>query len=103
VSTLERVVSRIASCPEAGCWLWGGYLKPDGYGRVRLHGTKWLAHRAVYELMVGPIPEGVQVCHSCDNPSCVRPDHMFLGSQRDNVQDCIKKGRFRGWENSPWI
>lgn len=77
-----------------GCWLWLGAKNPDGYGmlNVRNHrGTH--AHRIAYALKVGDIPPGLSVLHSCDNRSCVRPDHLFLGTQLDNVKDMTKKGR----------
>jgi len=58
------------------------------------------AHRWAYETFVGPIPDGLGVCHHCDTPSCVRPDHLFVGTQKDNVRDCISKGRFATGERS---
>ena len=79
-----------------GCWLWLGAKSPDGYGmlNVRDHrGTN--AHRIAYALKVGDIPSGFSVLHSCDNRLCVRPDHLFLGTQLDNVKDMAKKGRDR--------
>ena len=83
--------------PNTGCWLWTGYADPVGYGRIRDDGPK-LAHRVSWELHNGPIPEGgghhgVCVLHSCDQPFCVNPDHLFLGSNADNQADKAKKGR----------
>lgn len=73
-----------------GCWLWTGGKDPKGYGRtLRFH----LAHRVSWELFVGPIPKGLCVLHECDNPPCVRPDHLFLGTNLDNVKDMVAKGR----------
>lgn len=79
-----------------GCWPWMGNQNGQGYGRICSHrgGHTKMAHRVSYELTYGPIPEGLCVCHRCDNPLCVRPDHLFLGTKRDNIQDCIRKGRF---------
>lgn len=75
------------------CWLWTGGRSSGGYGAARsANGRQSCAHRVAYELSVGPIPEGLQVLHSCDNPSCVRPDHLFLGTQLDNMKDMADKG-----------
>jgi len=76
-----------------GCWLWLGAKDSDGYGSVKIGNRGTHAHRIAYALMVGHIPPGVSVLHSCDNRSCVRPDHLFLGTQLDNINDMIKKGR----------
>lgn len=75
-----------------GCWIWGA-LRLNGYGCLRFNGKRTLAHRVSWEIHNGPIPEGLFVLHRCDNPACVRPDHLFLGTRKDNMQDMIKKGR----------
>jgi len=79
------------------CWLWRGMRNKEGYGLVGIPGRsqprKNRAHRVAYELANGPIPKGLFVCHKCDNPSCVRPDHLFLGTANDNSQDMVSKGR----------
>lgn len=74
-----------------GCWLWTANTRPNGYGLFGSVG----AHRVAYELCVGPIPSGMYVCHRCDNPACVRPDHLFVGTQLDNMRDMVTKGRGR--------
>lgn len=77
-----------------GCWWWvAAYTNPRGYGVIVDHGRNRQAHRVSYELTYGPIPEGLYVCHTCDNRLCVRPTHLFVGSHRDNQLDKIAKGR----------
>lgn len=76
-----------------GCWLWMGARDPDGYGSFRVGSRGTHAHRIAYALKVGHIPSGFSVLHKCDNPPCVRPDHLFLGTQLDNVHDMMSKSR----------
>jgi hypothetical protein len=82
------------------CWEWRASLWGGGYGCFWTGEKRALAHRVSWELAHGEIPSGMCVCHSCDNKLCVRPDHLFLGTQRDNVQDAIKKNRLTGLRNS---
>ena len=94
----SRLWAKVAK--SDGCWLWTGSLNNHGYGQIfRGDGpgeTRLLmAHRAVWTLENGPIPEGMYLCHTCDNPACVRPSHMFLGKQIDNMRDCLGKGRMK--------
>lgn len=79
------------------CWVWKGWKHRDRYGLVRINKRMYMAHRIAYQMSVGPIPEGMLVCHRCDNPPCVRPDHLFLGTDYDNQQDAIRKGRIRNY------
>lgn len=78
---------------DGGCWLWAGARVSDGYGSMRVGQHALGAHRIAYVLQIGSIPVGVSVLHRCDNRACVRPDHLFLGSQNDNIADMIRKGR----------
>lgn len=77
----------------SGCFCWAGYVDRDGYGRIKVKGENILAHRVAWELFNGAIPEGEQVLHACDNPSCSRPDHLFLGDAAVNMADRNAKDR----------
>jgi hypothetical protein len=80
----------------ATCWLWTGSIRNQfGYGRIRANNVTWPTHRLSWVLANGPIPDGLWVLHRCDNPRCVRPDHLFLGTPKDNSQDRDAKGRHR--------
>lgn len=78
--------------PDA-CWEWQGPLYHDGRGQVQINGRRLIASRAAWEMVNGPIPPGMFACHHCDNPPCVRPDHLFLGTPKDNTEDMLRKGR----------
>ena len=81
------------------CWLWKG-CQTKGYGVVARSGRQTYAHRYAHEITHGPIPKGSYVCHRCDQPLCCRPEHLFLGSQTDNMRDAAAKGRVaRGERN----
>lgn len=91
---LERFVKKWKRNDETGCWEWIGARHRQGYGQFYIDGKILLSHRVAWMLRHGSMPTPEQkVCHRCDNPRCVNPDHLFLGSQADNARDCVAKGR----------
>lgn len=87
---IENVERR---CGLGPCWLWNASCSTSGHGNFSYSNKTIGSHRFSYILYTGPIPEGMQVLHKCDNPACVNPKHLFLGTQLDNVKDMINKGR----------
>jgi HNH endonuclease len=98
---MERFWSRVDQSSETGCWEWRGTKRKDGYGVLMVGGALIRAHRLSWELANGPIPKGLSVLHRCDNPPCVRPDHLFVGTQRDNLADMTAKGRRVPYKGRP--
>jgi len=88
----ERFFSKIQK-QEDGCWIWKGCKDKGGYGYIGIKGSTLKAHRVAKTLESGPIPHGMFVCHHCDNPPCCNPDHLFIGTNTDNVRDAKSKGR----------
>lgn len=76
-----------------GCWEWNLYKVPRGYGMFAVKSHMYSAHRVSWMIYNGTIPDNMHICHRCDNPSCVNPDHLWLGTNKDNVDDSVRKGR----------
>lgn len=100
-SVEQRFWSNVVGEPNSGCWLWMGPVDENGYARFRVGARKARMHRWAFETLVRPLSRSEIVCHKCDVPACVNPSHMFIGSQRDNVEDKVKKGRQSVGRKSP--
>jgi hypothetical protein len=94
--------SHVTKIPE-GCWIWTGRSRDNhGYGQFVHQGQHWKAHRLSWTFTNGPIEKGLCVCHRCDTPECVRPDHLFLGTHRENMSDMRDKGRWTNHYKGQW-
>lgn len=93
---LEQRLHDAIKINNNGCWEWVKNRNKDGYGGLRYKSKTWMAHRLSYTFYKGPIPEGMLVCHKCDNPPCINPDHLFIGNNSDNMMDAYRKGRWKG-------
>jgi len=89
----ERFSGKWMPEPNSGCWLWIGALDSNGYGRINLHGRNQTAHRVSWTIHRGSIPDGLCALHHCDTPACVNPDHLYLGTMKDNTRDMWVRNR----------
>jgi hypothetical protein len=97
----ERLLKSIEVDNKTGCWNWTRHRNQDGYGGVWYQGKTRRASRVAFEAFVSPIPDGQLVLHKCDNPSCINPDHLFLGTHKDNAEDRNRKQRQSHGERHP--
>jgi hypothetical protein len=100
-----EILSKVKT--SEGCSIWDGCSNPGGYGVVSINDRTYLVHRVVYALTKGSLEfeSGMDVCHTCDNRMCIKPDHLFLGTRKDNMQDALSKGRLHRlfYEGEMWL
>ena len=96
----RRFLKRIVKKTTSGCWIFDSVKFKKGYGNFLLNRKQQIAHRVSWIIFRGAIPPKMSVCHRCDNPPCVNPNHLFIGTVKDNNRDCVKKGR---WKNNGLI
>lgn len=89
---IDRFWKKVEKIPPDDCWYWIGCLTRNR-GQISINGKVYLAHRVSWMIHYGEIPSGLQINHHCDNPRCSRPSHLFLGTQKENIQDMLRKNR----------
>lgn len=97
----DRFDANVIPEPMSGCHIWVAGVNQDGYGSIRCDGIRKRAHRVAWERVHGEVPDGLWVLHRCDNPSCVNPSHLFLGTAKDNAVDMARKGRCNNVRSAP--
>ena len=91
----RRLANGLDEAPEGDCWNWQRTTNDDGYPMLRVAGRMVYAHRLAYELAIGPVPDGLHILHSCDNPRCINPAHLSPGTRSQNMKECSERGRAR--------
>ena len=96
---MSRLLAKVNVDEESGCWNWQWGKNKKGYGRLSVNGIAQLAHRLIYKETYGEFDKKLFVCHHCDNPGCCNPEHLFLGTNTDNIRDASRKGRMAHGDN----
>lgn len=103
VHPAKRLLAGYVENPESGCWDWVGTLARNGYGRIKVFGRQRIAHRYSYELHCGPIPDDLEIMHSCDNRRCINPGHMRLGTHAENMREAAERKRMPSGSAHPFF
>lgn len=103
IRTVESLLDNTISIPESGCNIWEGSHNSKGRPNIHFNGKTVEVHRLIWQLKNGPIPSGMCICHTCDVPSCINPDHLWLGTIADNTKDAHDKGRLKPPEPSGYL
>jgi len=93
IKNIKEHIENQIEINDFNCWLWTGHTDKDGYGNITIKRKSKRTHRVYWEIINGPIPKGMWVLHTCDVPSCINLNHLFLGTHTDNMRDKVKKGR----------
>ena len=98
---IQRMLIERSVVDSSGCWNWTWYKDINGYGKVTIDSKTWLAHRVSYIVFKGEFPDEMFICHHCDNPSCINPDHLRTGSHAENMAEARERGLIRSGDRHP--